>query len=263
MANTLRHGVRIIELLAQRPCSTSEVARHLQVDRSTARRLLQVLIEYGWVTPGSGTALFSLNVTHLYALAGNGHERQALPGLVMPTLTRIRDRVGESAALGVPSGSSMVYMVYASSHHAVTVREAVGSVRPMHASALGKAYLSALSEADLEQALKGIVFHDATPRAVKSVLELRQVVTVTREQGYATDIEECSAGVVCIGVPVRVGPECLLVGAIAVSGPRERLIMLGLEHVAAIVKEEVARMEENFARADNVLAPPRALLDVG
>lgn len=251
MSNALKQGLRAVEFLAQGPRSASDVARHLAVDRSTGWRILQALIEHDWVRQGAGPAPFSLNVTHLYALAGNSHEHLALPGLVTPTLTRIRDRIGESAVLGVPSGSSMVYLVLVPSQHAVTVREAVGSIRPMHASALGKAYLSALDEHELDESLRAIDFQGATERAVKSSADLEQIVMKARERGYATDMEECFEGVICVAAPVLVGQDRLLIGSIGISGPRERLMMLGIEHVAQVVKEEVVRLEATFTHASN------------
>lgn len=213
-------------------------------------------MEHGWVRRESGPTPFSLNVSHLYELAGNSHEHLSLPGLVMPTLIRLRDRLGESAVLGVPTGSSMVYLAFAPSLHAVTVREAVGSARPMHASAFGKAYLSALSTQELEEALKAVDFRGATERALKSIMELRQVAASARELGYATDIEECFQGVICVGVPLRIGHDGLLIGAVAVSGPRERLITLGVERVAEVLKDEVAQLEAQCARATSSVTLP-------
>lgn len=239
MSRALTQGLQTLELLAEAPRSAADVARHLNVDRSTSWRILQALIEHGWVRQDAETRSFALDVTHLYALAGNGHEHLPLPQLITPTLERIRDRLGESAVLGVPSGSSMVYLVYTPSSHAVAVREAVGSVRPMHASALGKAYLSALNDDELSSALKGIDFQGGTERAVKSVTELQQVIETTRRAGYAVDLEECFSGVICVAAPAYIGHDKLLIGAVAVNGPRERLIVLGLERIAQVIAEEL------------------------
>jgi len=247
MSKALRQGLQTLEMLAEAPCSAADVARSLSVDRSTGWRILQVLSEHGWVRQDLETKVFSLNVTHLYALAGNGHEHLALPSLIIPTLERIRGQLGEAAILGVPSGSSMVYLVYVPSQHAVGVREAVGSVRPLHASALGKAYLSALDPAELESTLNTLDFQGGTERAVRSISDLRQVVIAAREMGYAVDLEESFPGVICVGIPAHIGHDRLLIGAIAVSGPRERLLALGVERIAQALKEELAQLDQSFA----------------
>jgi IclR family acetate operon transcriptional repressor len=126
----------------------------------------------------------------------------------------------------------------------VGVREAVGSVRPLHASALGKAYLSALDSSELEAALQAVDFQGGTERAVRSLTDLRQVVAATRETGYAVDMEECFPGVICVGIPAYIGHDRLLIGAVAVSGPRERLLVLGLERIAQVIGEELAHLEQ-------------------
>jgi len=246
MSKALTQGLQTLEFLAAAPRTAADIARHLGVDRSTGWRILQTLSEHEWVRQDTETKSFSLNVTHLYALAGNGYEHLALPNLIMPLLERIRDRLGESAVLGVPSSSSMVYLVYAPSHHAVGVRESVGSVRPMHASALGKAYLSALDSAELENMLKAVDFIGGTERAPKSVADLRCVVESAREARHAVDMEECFPGVICVAIPAYIGRDHLLIGAVAVSGPLERIIVLGVEHVLQVLHEELAHLEVNY-----------------
>ncbi|MGI8824456.1 MAG: IclR family transcriptional regulator [Chloroflexota bacterium] len=247
------------------PESAGGVARYLGVDRSTGWRILRALADQGWVNQDAGATAFSLNVTHLYDLAASTHEHPDLPGLVTPTLTRIRDRLGESSVLGVPSNSSMVYLVFVSSRHAVTVREAVGWVRPMHASALGKAYLSALDESQLEETLARLDFQDTeTGRAPKSANELRHVTAHARQVGYATDMEECLPGVICVAVPLHVGQERMLVGSIGINGPRDRLVTLGIEQTAQVIREEVAHLEDNFAQSSGAeMRFPQPLRAVG
>ena len=61
-----------------------------------------------------------------------------------PVLTRLQEQSGEASVLGVPANGAMVYVSFHPSQHPVAVREAVGTTRPMHASALGKAFLAAL-----------------------------------------------------------------------------------------------------------------------
>lgn len=57
------------------------------------------------------------------------------------------------------------------------------------------------------------------------------------------DLEECFDGVICVGMPAYIGHDHLLMGSVAVSGPRERMILLGLDRVATIIREELDHME--------------------
>jgi DNA-binding IclR family transcriptional regulator len=66
-----------------------------------------------------------------------------------------------------------------------------------------------------------------------------------REACYAVDMEECIAGVICVAVPAHIGHDRLLIGSVAVSGPRERIIGLGVERVVQVLREEMTRLEKS------------------
>jgi DNA-binding IclR family transcriptional regulator len=116
----------------------------------------------------------------------------------------------------------------------------------MHASALGKAYLSALDSPELETMLQAVDFIGGTERAPKSIADLRRVVESVREARHAVDMEECIAGVICVAVPAHIGHDRLLIGAVAVSGPRERIIALGAERIVQVLRDEMARLELTY-----------------
>ena len=71
MSKALTQGLQTLEFLAAAPRTAADIARHLGVDRSTGWRILQTLSEHEWVRQDTETKSFSLNVTHLYALAGD------------------------------------------------------------------------------------------------------------------------------------------------------------------------------------------------
>ena len=55
--------------------------------------------------------------------------------------------------LAVPARGSMVYAALFPSKQVLGIREQLGALRPMHCSAVGKAYLSGLKDAELEEEL--------------------------------------------------------------------------------------------------------------
>jgi DNA-binding IclR family transcriptional regulator len=62
-------------------------------------------------------------------------------------------RFGETAIMGVPANGTLVYLAFFPSIQVIMVRERLGTTRPMHCSALGKAYLSALDDRALDSEL--------------------------------------------------------------------------------------------------------------
>ena len=114
----------------------------------------------------------------------------------------------------------MVYLAFFPSSHPITLREQLGLVRPMHCSAIGKAYLSALEPADLDIQLGRIDYSEGSPAAAKGPIDLRVRLDEARNAGYAIDREETLEGGVCVAVPLRIAGA--LVGAVGVQAPAMR-----------------------------------------
>jgi DNA-binding IclR family transcriptional regulator len=115
----------------------------------------------------------------------------------------------------------MVYTAFFPSHQLLTVREQLGAVRPMHCSAVGKAYLSGLDDSSLEEELNRLTFEGGTAHAPTDRATLYKQVALARKVGYAVDRDETSIGVSCVAAPVWIGTS--LIGAIGVTGPSTRL----------------------------------------
>jgi len=236
----LRRGLHALEALALRPHTAAELARQLGVNRSTALRLLQELEAIGYVSRDGPSKRFSLAVERLYGLIASRDDHWDWAELVDSALVRIRDEFGEAAMQAVPAGESMVYLSFFPSTHPVAVREQIGTVRPMHSSALGKAYLSALDQAALEAEVGRLSFRDGTSRAATGPEQLRARLEEAGERGFAVDREETFDGVVCAAVPMRIGGT--LVGAAGVSGPAHRLPDEKVERVGAVLLERLSSL---------------------
>jgi DNA-binding IclR family transcriptional regulator len=226
-ATSLRRGLAALELLASGPRTAAALARDLEINRSTALRLLRELEAGGYVTRSAASKRFALVSSRFHAILARADGHADWTQSVNPVLERLRDETGESTLFAIPAHPNMVYVVFFPSTHAVAVRERVGTMRPMHASALGKAYLSALESSALELELRELSFAGGTSAAAKNAGELRAMVAGARDAGYALDREETFAGVACVAVPVTIGGA--VIGAASVSGPASRISQLGIE----------------------------------
>jgi DNA-binding IclR family transcriptional regulator len=123
--------------------------------------------------------------------------------------------------MGVPANGTMVYLAFFPSMHVIMVRERLGTTRPMHCSALGKAYLSELDDRALDGELALLTYQGGTRNAARGPMELRERLEETRKRGYAIDRDETVEGASCVAIPARIGGS--LVGAIGLSGPSSRM----------------------------------------
>jgi DNA-binding IclR family transcriptional regulator len=236
--STLDRAFTAIEALAEGPATAADIARVLGVNRSTALRLLTELEGTGYVRRDARTKRYSNVTTRFYALIASNEDHADWSEVVDPVLSELRDEFGEAAIMGVPANGTMVYLAFFPSVHLVAVRERLGTTRPMHCSALGKAYLSALGTQALDAELALLTFRGGTDLAAKGPIELRERLELARSNGYAYERNETFDGGTCVAAPVRIGRS--LVGAIGMSGPSnrftdERIRVIG-ERLAAVTR---------------------------
>jgi DNA-binding IclR family transcriptional regulator len=236
---------RTVELLAERPQTASAVAREFDIDRSTALRLLRELELTGYVARDAATKRYSTVGSRFYQLVLHTPDHSAISDVVDPILGSLRQEFGEATLLAVPSRGSMVYVGFFSSLHVLAVREQLGSFRPMHCSAVGKAYLSSLDERSLDDELGRLSYKGGTELAAKDATSLRQRIEVARVAGYAVDRDETSVGVSCIAAPLWI--EGVLVGAIGVTGPTARLTEELVMRIGSRIREKL-RQSRPFTR---------------
>jgi DNA-binding IclR family transcriptional regulator len=130
----------------------------------------------------------------------------------------------------VSAQGKALYIDQVESPATLRVNAQVGTMNPMHCTALGKALLAF---GDVESPARLEAF---TARTITEPERLRGHLDEIRRQGYAVDDEEFDLGVRCIAVPVF-DYRGKVTGSIGISGPSTRITRARLPELAAIVVE--------------------------
>ena len=231
----LRHGLEVLELVATRPRRSAEVARELKVNRSTAFRLLPRTQAAGYVTRRPTDGAFRVQPASILRLSAAANSIDPME-LIHFALTDVQEAFGEATMFGVSTHRLMAYIAFVPSRHAIGVREHLGTTRPMHCSALGKAYLAAMENDALETELAHLDYVGGTELAPHTPAELRSHVMETRARGFAYENGETFEGGSCIAVALNIGTATI--GAMGVSAPTARLPSDRVEVVAARLIDE-------------------------
>ena len=234
-ASHIRRAFKALEVLIGGPQSASSIAVSLGVNRSTALRLMTEIEALGYVYRNPETKTFSLVAARFHPFISSQAEHLDWSTVIDPILSGLRDEFGESAVMGVPANGTMVYLAFFPSFHQIMVRERLGTARPMHCSALGKAYLSALDERALDSELGVLNYQGGTAVAARGPIELRERLVETRRCGYAVDRGETAEGAACVAVPVRIGGT--LIGAFGLSGLSSRLTEARIGQIGERLRE--------------------------
>lgn len=228
LSGTLERGLAILEYFAVRGEATAGmVAGALGLSRSATYRILDALRERGYleINPSSEKLRLGVRAAELgmAALAGVDVVRLApayLEGLVEAT--------SETVFLAVVDGDAVVYVYKEEGPQAVTMSSRLGSRRPLHCTALGKAFMSALPIENRRRLVEGLELNRCTENTITDAAVLEEDLALTNERGYAVDNVEVEEGVACFAAPV-LDYRAVPIAAISVAGPAERVLPKGAE----------------------------------
>ena len=199
---SLRRGLGALEVAIDRDVRPSELAEILQVGRTTALRLLQTLVDEGYVKQSPTTKAFRANPAKIFLLASKLGSSLGWLGMAERFLTELAQATGETANLAVLEGAEAVYVAVAPSANALSVRPLIGTRRPIHSSAIGKAMIAFLDEAERARLLERAGLPQLTWRTITSLEVLEDQLREVRATGYAVDDQESINGVRCLAAPV-------------------------------------------------------------
>ena len=189
------------------PSTAAELAATCGLNRATAYRILTTLEQHELVERDRATGRFRIG-RGIVELAGPTR-RASVVAIARPVLERLSARVGQTAALAVPSNGSLVYVDEVIPGR-VLAASWLGRPVPFHATSTGKAYLAALEAGELVAYLDPelVRFTDTTLTTRAALIE---ELATTRDRGYGTcrgEFEETldgvSAAVLDDGRPIAV-----------------------------------------------------------
>lgn len=208
----------------------TEIADQLDIDKSSASRLVQTLANYGYAEQDSRTRRYRLG-PQVVRLSRSLLTRMPLRDEAKSFLRELVDRTGECAHLAILAQNQALYIDQVESPASLRVTTGVGTLAPLHCTALGKSLLAFNGEAVIPEELPSF-----TPRTITDRETLRVHLDQTRRQGYAIDDEEYELGVRCVAAPVF-DYRSKVVGAVGVSGPAGRMSLNHIAEFAGIVMQ--------------------------
>lgn len=202
MVQSLDRAMDILSILEkENSASVTEIAAKLEVNKSTASRLLETLKQHEMVRvdPATKRYLLGFRILHL----GEGVKRNInVISIARPFMAKLYDELNESVHLCAFSPDSVYVVDQVQSNKAYNLSASVGMPEPIHCSSVGKCILAYLTPTNVDRLLKDYVFTPYTPKTITDANELKKQLVKIREQGYAVDNEEIALGVRCIAAPV-------------------------------------------------------------
>jgi DNA-binding IclR family transcriptional regulator len=214
--------LRILEAIQGAPSGLGlkAISDQTGIHKSTAHRFLKHLERENYlISTEDGAYLIG---PRFWQMTAHVNHRATLQAIARPVLWDLWKATQETVNLAVLDQETVLYADVIESPHEFRLASRVGTRRPLHATALGKALTAFLPEEQKQNILKTITFQASTPKTIMNLVQFRQELVKIREQGFAVDDEEAVMGARCVSAPI-LDAERLPIAAISVSGPVTRV----------------------------------------
>ena len=197
---------RVLEIIeavsyASKPLSPLELSQELDIPKPTIHRLIQNLLDEGFVTVDIGGGIIpgkrvrNLGV-ELWQQRLFFNERQMI-------LQKLVDELKETCGIGVPYQMNMIYTNRANTTLPIQIYLPVGAKSPMWCTATGKLYLSQLPRTSRDKILQNMSLDKFTKNTITDIDALNAELDRIAETGIGIDNEEFISEMVAIAVPIR------------------------------------------------------------
>lgn len=195
-----------------------DMARAMASPKPTVHRALAALRRAGFAAQdGHGRYLLG---DEFLRLAFAHHEARPDHVRILPVLTALCERYGETCHYAVLDGRSVVYRSKLDPPAgAVRLSSVVGGRNPAHCTAVGKVLLAERlrTEQEVRDWIGDRPLATPTERTVRTAAELHAELARVRERGYGVDDQETDPGVVCLAVPAYLTSPSVPSGAVSIS----------------------------------------------
>ncbi|WP_405970493.1 IclR family transcriptional regulator [Streptomyces sp. NBC_00988] len=198
--SVLHRAFKILDVLesAGTQLGLSEIALRANMPKATTYRLLNQLAELGAVERKGEWYLLG---SHLFTLGAAVAAQRRLREAALPHMANLCDSLRQVVHLGVLDAGSVLHIEKTVPRLHKSARDSLGSRRPVHATAMGKAILAFVPPVDLPRHLQPELKR-YTPYTVTSMDVLKRQLATVQQCGFAVEHEEWVLGFNCVAAPV-------------------------------------------------------------
>lgn len=226
----------------------TELSKMTGLSKSTVHLILKALEKRKYIVQEPVTGRYALGAKILQ-LAGGMLRNQQLTKIAEPILRRLTQEISEGAALSIPDGNHVLYVLTVDSPWSVQSIVRVGARAPMYCTGSGKAMLAFFPEERVRSIIeKGL--ERMTDNTMIDPAKLLQSLEAVRKAGYAFNDEEFERGLRSVGAPVF-DYRGEVVASVHVGVPTARLPLDSIENLGRKVIQVAKEISANLGHFDH------------
>jgi DNA-binding IclR family transcriptional regulator len=238
----IKRAFQVIDLLAKTDSglTISDIQRTLGLPLSSAATILYTMQALGYLERDPVSARYVLGVKML-SFSRRVMDQLNLVARCQGPLEELVRESGLTGHLAIHRDGESMYVARVPGSGLIQFSSYVGMRWPVHASAVGKALLSFLPDAEKKKALKDLALRKMTPRTITSPPALEKQFQEFRRCGYCWEFSEGEMGVACIAAPVF-GPDHEVLAAASITGTTHQITKANVGSLGRLVKRYAKQM---------------------
>ncbi|MBO23118.1 MAG: transcriptional regulator [Rhodospirillaceae bacterium] len=232
--------VNLFEAFSRRkgPMTLTQIAEALSAPISSCHGLVRTLSAKGYLyTSERNRAIYPTK--RLLEIANTIAAHDAVLESTVPVLETLRDETNETILLGRRQGETILYLDVLEGHQTVRYSAGAGDIKPMHSSAMGKAFLGRLDAGERAALVARLPLDLYTPNTITERATLEADLADGIAKGYFITRGENVVDVMGLATTADVYGEIM---GVAIAGPLMRM-MVGEAKLAAMLLSARTRLE--------------------
>ncbi len=240
--------ISILEALSKTDrINLENLAKETELPKATLLRFLSTLTSLGYVFR-DGADMYHLTMK-MFAVGSRSLKHIDLISTAIPFAKELSNDLGETVHMGILEDCNAVYVLKEESKYTLRMYSRVGKVIPLYCTAIGKVFLSEMSEDDKECYFRKTPLKPFTAKSIRTIAELKTELDEIKKRGWSIDDEEHEENVVCIACPVR-DNEGKAIASISVSWPTFRFERENLSEYADKIKDTALKLSRVLGYID-------------
>ncbi|WP_026702082.1 IclR family transcriptional regulator [Salibacterium aidingense] len=213
----------------------TDLATKSGLTKSTAHRIVNALVEAGYLVRKDATKTYTLGFRILHVTASLMDSLE-IKEVARPYLNRLWEESKETVHLVQLDGLQAVYIDKIDTPHTIGLLSKVGKRLMLHSTATGKIFLAYMSPEERQKIYTEAGLPQRTPHTLCSIPALEEELDNIKNKGYAIDRMENKEGIYCIAGPIF-SENGQVINSFSISGPSFRFTEKDVENLAVQVKE--------------------------
>lgn len=217
-------AAKILDCLAETTgdITLKQVADLSGLTTSTALKILDTLILIGYVTRNEKSKTYYLGpsiVKYSQVYSSNS----MLKNIAEPSLEKLQLEVDETIHLGMSNNNELIYIdKLEPKEKSIYMSSKVGARKPLYSTGMGKVFLSAYNDEELDHYFKTVPLQAYTENTITNKFLMKKELQKIKETNIAYDDEEMEEDCYCIAMPIMT-KQGRIEGAFSVSMPKFRV----------------------------------------